>query len=189
MSDSCAGSLRVLVVEDDQRMLEIMTRHLDRMGYAVRAAEGAVQALQLLEQTPSDVVLADVRMPGMDGRTLMQLARERYPTLRVVLMTAFGSVDDAVEAMKAGAYTYVCKPFKVEEIAAVLRAIARELAVDRPPDAPKRAPQSWSADRLIGTSARMQHVRSVIREAAQVSSTVLITGKSGTGKELTARAI
>src|SRR6185369_5372916 len=126
-----SAALAVVVVEDDARLLDILTSHLRRMGYAVRGASGASGALRLLDEEPADVVLTDVRMPGMDGRTLLQVARERHPRTKVVLMTAFGSVDDAVEAMKAGAYTYVCKPFKVEEIAAVLRNAARELALGR----------------------------------------------------------
>ncbi|MHB8875377.1 MAG: sigma-54-dependent transcriptional regulator [Myxococcaceae bacterium] len=185
-----AGALRVLVVEDDGRMLEILTRHLDRMGYSVRGASGAGRALQLLEEEPAEVILSDVRMPGMDGRTLLQVVRERYPATKVVLMTAFGTVDDAVEAMKAGAYTYVTKPFRVEEVAAVLRNAAREVALRQEVAGLRRALGGhWSADRLIGTSSQMQEVRRAIREAAEVTATVLVTGRSGTGKELAARAI
>ncbi|HEY7726769.1 MAG TPA: sigma-54 dependent transcriptional regulator [Anaeromyxobacteraceae bacterium] len=185
-----AGALRIVVVEDDARLLDILTRHLDRMGYQVREARGAAQALALLEQAPADVVLTDVRMPGMDGRTLLQIARERFPATRVILMTAFGSVDDAVEAMRAGAYTYVTKPFKVEEVAAVLRNAARETALQHEVVGLRRAVRGrWSPDRLIGNSPQMQEVRRAIREAAEVDATVLVTGRSGTGKEMAARAI
>jgi DNA-binding NtrC family response regulator len=185
-----SSPLAVLVVEDDPRLLDILTSHLDRMGYGVRGAGGAVRALELLEQAPADVVLSDVRMPGMDGRTLLAVVRERFPSVKVVLMTAFGSVDDAVEAMRAGAYTYVTKPFKVDEIAAVLRNAAREVALGREVEGLRRAVRGrWSADALLGGSPRMAAVRQAIREAAQVAATVLVTGKSGTGKELAARAI
>ncbi|ACG74997.1 two component, sigma54 specific, transcriptional regulator, Fis family [Anaeromyxobacter sp. K] len=185
-----AGALRVLVVEDDPRLLDILTRHLDRMGYAVRGAGGAAAALQLLEAAPADVVLSDVRMPGMDGRTLLAEVRARHPDAKVILMTAFGSVDDAVEAMQAGAYSYVVKPFKVETVAAVLRNAARELELHREVDGLRRAvAERFSADRLIGGSARMREVRRALREAAEVGATVLVTGRSGTGKEMAARAI
>jgi len=185
-----SSPLSVLVVEDDPRLLDILRSHLDRMGYQVRTAGGAARALELLAEAPSDVVLSDVRMPGMDGRTLLQIARERYPDVKVVLMTAFGSVDDAVDAMRAGAYTYVTKPFKVEEIAAVLRNAAREVALGREVEGLRRVVRGrWSADALLGGSPAMAAVRQALREAAQVSATVLITGKSGTGKELAARAI
>jgi DNA-binding NtrC family response regulator len=184
------GALRVLVVEDDPRLLDILTRHLDRIGYAVRGAGGAASALQLLEAAPSDVVLSDVRMPGMDGRTLLGEVRARHPAAKVVLMTAFGSVDDAVEAMQAGAYSYVVKPFKVETVAAVLRNASREIELHREVEGLRRS-ASWrdSAERLVGTSEPIREVRRALREAAEVLATVLITGPSGTGKELAARAI
>ncbi|HUK66387.1 MAG TPA: sigma-54 dependent transcriptional regulator [Anaeromyxobacteraceae bacterium] len=189
MSES-GRSLSVLVVEDDPRLREILTSHLDRMGYAVRGAGDAAGALQAMETAPADLVLSDVRMPGMDGRTLLAAFRERYPSSKVVLMTAFGSVDDAVEAMRAGAYSYVCKPFRVEEIAAVLRNAARELALGREVETLRRAVRArWSADRLIGNSPAIRAVREAAREAAGVTATVLISGASGTGKELVARAI
>jgi DNA-binding NtrC family response regulator len=185
-----AGALRIVVVEDDPRLLDILTRHLERMGYAVRGAPGATQALQLLEDAPADVVLSDVRMPGMDGRTLLAQVRERHAATQVVLMTAFGSVDDAVEAMQGGAYSYVVKPFKVEAVAAVLRNLAREVALHREVEGLRRAVQErFSADRLIGNSPRMREVRRLLREAAEVDATVLLTGRSGTGKEVAARAI
>jgi two-component system, NtrC family, response regulator AtoC len=185
-----SSSLSVLVVEDDPRLLDILRSHLDRMGYAVQTAAGAARALELLADAPTDVVLSDVRMPGMDGRTLLQIVRERFPVTKVVLMTAFGSVDDAVEAMRAGAYTYVTKPFKVDEIAGILRNAARELALGREVEGLRRAVRGrWSADALLGASPAMAAVRQGLREAARVTATVLITGKSGTGKELAARAI
>ena len=136
------------------------------------------------------MVLSDVRMPGMDGRTLLAELHARHPATKVVLMTAFGSVDDAVEAMQAGAYSYVVKPFKVETVAAVLRNAARELELHREVEGLRRAVQGrFTADRLIGTSAVMRDVRRALREAAEVDATVLVTGPSGTGKELAARAI
>ncbi|MBI5068288.1 MAG: sigma-54-dependent Fis family transcriptional regulator [Deltaproteobacteria bacterium] len=171
-------------------MLDILVRHLERMGYAVRAAPSGGRALQLLEAEPADVVLSDIRMPGMDGRTLLQEVKVRHPATKVVLMTAFGTVADAVEAMQAGAYTYVTKPFKVEEVAAVLRNAAREAALTHEVTSLRKVVRGrWSPDRLIGNSPQMQEVRRLIREAAEVAATVLITGRSGTGKEMAARAI
>ncbi|HTT70643.1 MAG TPA: sigma-54 dependent transcriptional regulator [Anaeromyxobacteraceae bacterium] len=185
-----ARPLSVLVVEDDPRLREILTSHLDRMGYAVRGAGDAATALQSMEGSAADVVLSDVRMPGMDGRTLLAAVRGRHPSSKVVLMTAFGSVDDAVEAMRAGAYSYVCKPFRVEEIAAVLRNAARELALGREVETLRQAVRArWSADRLVGNAPSIRAVREAAREAAQLTATVLVTGASGTGKELVARAI
>ncbi|MDF1563641.1 MAG: sigma-54 dependent transcriptional regulator [Deltaproteobacteria bacterium] len=182
--------ISVLVVEDDARMRDILTRHLERLGYAVQAAEDAASALGVLRELPFDVVLSDVRMPGMDGHSLMQVVREKHPGIKVVLMTAFGTVDAAVDAMQAGAYSYVCKPFKVEEIAAVLRNAAREISLTRQVERLRRIPRGMlSADSLVGISESMREVRRSVREAAAVTSPVLITGRSGTGKELAARAI
>jgi DNA-binding NtrC family response regulator len=182
--------LSVLVVEDDARLREILTSHLERLGYAVRGAGAAARALQLLDEEPADVVVSDVRMPGMDGRALLHQVRERHPAAKVVLMTAFGSVDDAVEAMRAGAYTYVTKPFRVDELAAVLRNAAREVALGREVEGLRKVVRGrWSADALLGGSAAISAVRQAVREAALVTSTVLVTGRSGTGKELVARAI
>ena len=182
--------MRVLVVEDDPRMLEILTRHIDRMGYLSRGASSANEALDDLVEQPADVVLTDIRMPGIDGRMLLDLVKERHPETRVILMTAFGRVEDAVEAMRAGAYWYVCKPFKVDEIAGILRNAAREVRLEEQVAGLRRAIRDrWSAARLIGRTAQMQEVRSLISQAASLSATVLVTGRSGTGKELAARAI
>ena len=140
----------MLVVEDDPRLLDILTRHLDRIGYATRGVRGAAAALQALEESPADVVLSDVRMPGMDGRTFLGEVRERHPASKVVLMTAFGSVEDAVEAMRAG-HTATCEAFQVETVAAVLRNAARELELDREVETLRRAVKArFTADRLIG---------------------------------------
>jgi two-component system, NtrC family, response regulator AtoC len=182
--------VRVLVVEDDAGMLKIVTRHLDRMGYAVRGFTSGAQALEAVEDRSPQVIVSDIRMPGMDGRTLLQIVHDKYPAIRVVLMTAFGNVDDAVEAMKAGAYSYLCKPFKMDEVASVLRNISRELALEQQVSTLQEAVGGrYTADRLIGQSAPMRRARSQIREAAALSTPVCITGRSGTGKELAARAI
>jgi two-component system, NtrC family, response regulator AtoC len=182
--------LSVLVVEDDPRLLDIITSHLDRTGYAVRSAPGAAAALERLGEGPCDVVVSDVRMAGMDGRALLSEVRERFPPCRVVLMTAFGSVGQAVEAMQSGAYFYVAKPFKMEVLFAILRNIAREVALGAEVAGLRRAVQEqWSSERLVGRSPAMEAVRQAIREAARIPSTVLVTGPSGTGKELCARAI
>lgn len=119
--------LRVLLVEDDEQMLLILARHLDRLGHAVRGAYSAEQGLALLQAEPADVVVSDVTMPGMGGRAFLRAIRERAPGTRVVLMTAFGSGDDGHQALREGACGYLAKPFKVEELAAVLRAVEGEL--------------------------------------------------------------
>jgi len=183
-------AIPVLVVEDDARLRDILTRHLERMGYEVRAASSGGGALSDLEQRPASIVLTDVRMPGMDGHTLLQVLRERCPSTKVILMTAFGSVDDAVSAMSAGAYSYVCKPFKVDEIAVVLRNATRELDLEAEVESLARVVRGrFGVDSIIGPSDAMREVRRQLREAISLSAPVLITGRSGTGKEMAARAI
>ena len=183
-------SVRMLVVEDDERMLTILTKHLDRMGFDVAAATNGSEALSLMSEDPAQIVLSDIRMPGMDGSTLLQVLRERFPATRVILMTAFGSVDAAVEAMKAGAYSYICKPFKVEEVALLLRNVAREIHLEEEVESLKETVRKpHRVEDLIGPSSALTEVRELTREAANVSATVLITGRSGTGKERVARAI
>lgn len=188
-SVACAR-MSVLVVEDDPRMLDILMRHIERMGYDARGAPGASHALQMMGEDAADAVLTDIRMPGMDGRMLLEVVRERFPNTKVVLMTAFGRVEDAVEAMRNGAYWYVCKPFKMDEVAVILRNVAREVSLEHQVAGLRKAVHGrWSADRLIGGSPVMREARALIREAAEVNATVLVTGRSGTGKEMAARAV
>jgi two-component system, NtrC family, response regulator AtoC len=185
-----ARPVRILVVEDDPRLLEILLRHLGRIGYDVQGAGNGFEAVQITDQQSVDVILTDIRMPGMDGETLLSIVRDRHPETKVVLMTAFGSVDAAVDALKAGAYSYVCKPFKVEEIAVVLRNASREILLARQVDSLSGDPRGrYSADRLIGRSDPMKEVRRFIRESAAVAAPILVTGRSGTGKEMAVRAI
>jgi len=180
----------LIAIDDDAQMLEVLRKVLGEHGYRVSTRTSAVAALALLDDDPADVVLSDIRMPGMDGMTLLERVRERAPETIVVLVTAFGSIDSAVEAMKRGAADYVTKPFKMDEILLVLdkalaqRALHRELESLR-----GEVEQRYRFGGLIGKSKQMHTVFELIRRVARVRSTVLITGRSGTGKELVAKAI
>jgi CheY-like chemotaxis protein len=146
--------LRILVVEDDARLGAILARHLERLGHAVRRATDGEAALRLLAAAPADVVLSDVRMPGMDGRALLAELRVRHPATRVVLMTAFGEPEDAEAALRAGAYAHVTKPFKVEALLDLFRAISVELARERAArEAPPPAPPAPAAPTASAPSA------------------------------------
>jgi DNA-binding NtrC family response regulator len=181
--------LAVLVVERDPRLLDILTGHLARIGYAVRGAASGDEALALLAQAPSDVVVSEAQAAA-GGRALLDLVRERLPGAKVVLMTGAGTVADAVEAMQAGAYFYLARPFQVEVLIAVLQNAARELALGAELSGLRQAVRrQWSSGRLVGSSPPMVAVRRAIDEAARIRSTVLLTGPTGTGKELAARAI
>ncbi len=191
MTEGNDVDLQVLVVDDDREMVDILGKHLRRMGYDVATALGGVEALSLIEQgLRADVLLADVRMPGMDGRTLMVEARRRLPELRVVFMTAFGAVADAVQAMQEGAYFYLTKPFKVDEAAVILRRAAAEVCLGRRLERLEQTLRTeYSPLRFLGRSALAQKVRSELTRAAELKTPVLIVGRTGTGKELAARIV
>jgi two-component system response regulator AtoC len=169
-----------------REMLESLFR---QEGYLVSEASSANAALELVRQTDFDVVLSDIKMPGKSGLELVGELRELRPDTPVVLMTAFGSIDTAVDAMRAGAFGYTTKPFQPEEvIRTVKRALDRRSVEDT-----NRKLRGASAHpgfkELIGDSPSMRNVLSVIRRAAHVDASVLITGESGTGKEVVARTL
>jgi len=180
----------ILVVDDDRAMREMLQSMLESAGLEARAASSAVEALAMLKDVDFDVVLSDIRMPGRDGLELLGEIRERRPDTPVVLMTAFGSIDSAVQAMRAGAFDYVPKPFKRDEVLVVLeRAFEhRELANE---NRRLRATldRSRSFGELTGTSPAMREIFAMIRRVADSRSSVLISGESGTGKEVVARTL
>ncbi len=182
---------RVLVVDDDRKMLDILAKHLRRLGYDVAAAKGGAEALGLLDGgLRADVIVADVRMPGLDGRTLMAEVRRRTPETRVILMTAFGAVSEAVEAMREGAFWYLTKPFKVEEAAVVLRRAVAEVALGRRIERLERSLRTeYRPERFLGRSLQAQQVRADLVRAAELRTAVLLLGRTGTGKELAARIV
>src|SRR5262245_45701734 len=183
------AAAQLLLVEDDNAMREMLESLFRQEGYVVSEASSASAALDLARDTDFDVVLSDIKMPGKSGLELVGDLRELRPDTPVVLMTAFGSIDTAVDAMRAGAFGYTTKPFQPEDvIRTVKRALDRRSVEDV-----NRKVRSANADsnfqELIGDSAAMRHVFSVIRRAAQVDASVLITGESGTGKEVVARTL
>lgn len=185
-----AKPLKVLIVDDEIRMvksLEILLR--SEGGYQVERATNAVEALQKLDASV-DVLVTDLTMPGRDGLSLLKEAKERHPALAVIMMTAYSSVQSAVEALKFGASEYLVKPFENEQFLAVLKkaASARTLSEENR-EAFSALSEREKYGELIGKSATMHQVYYLIDRAAQSDSTVLITGESGTGKELVARAI
>jgi DNA-binding NtrC family response regulator len=180
-------STRVLVVDDDLKMRTLVARVLSREGYAVRGAETGQDALDLLDAWSPDLMLCDIRMPGMDGMELLGRVRQMRPELPVVVMTGFGSVETAVEAMRAGAFDYFSKPFDLDELLIVVRKAAEHLQLRRElADLRRQVPRAGG---FVGKSKAIQNVLDWIARAAPSDSTVVIYGKSGTGKELVARAI
>ena len=178
----------VLVVDDAPDTIEVLQRNLQSQGYGVYTASGVAEAIGVLEQTPIDLVITDLKMPKVSGVELVRHVRANYPDTEVMMITGYPSISGAVDAIKLGAEDYLSKPFTDEELyTAVERALDKlriRRTVQAPPYRPPNAPQG-----LIGESATMQKVIRAIAKAAPTPATVLITGESGTGKELVARAI
>ncbi len=180
----------ILVVDDDTRMRELLAKVLVREGYEVRALPRAQEVLEALEEERVDLVISDIRMPEMDGLTLLREVKRLSPQTSVLLMTAFGSIDTAVQAMKAGAYDYLTKPFKMDEIIVVVQRAMEERRLRAEVQALREEVHTkYNFSNLLGKSKPMQDLFALIRKVAASRSTVLIQGKSGTGKELVAKAI
>ena len=185
-----ARSRSVLVVDDDAAMRDMVVSILEDQGIRATAAASVDEALKRLGECEVDVVLTDIRMPGRDGIELLGEIRELRPETPVVLMTAFGSIDSAVEAMQAGAFDYVTKPFKRDALLVTLERAFERRALEEENRRLRRAvDQTASFGDLIGTSPAMREIFALIRKVADGRSSVLITGDSGTGKEVVARTI
>jgi DNA-binding NtrC family response regulator len=180
----------ILVVDDDVEMRELVHDVLKSRGHQVTTAGSGQEALTLLAQTEFDVVLTDLRMKGMEGTELLTEIKHLYRDIGVILMTAFGSVETAVEAMKRGASDYLTKPVKSEEIVRVVERAVREAALRREVSRlRKEVHKEYSFHQILGKSKAIQAVFDLIRRVADSPTNVLITGESGTGKELVAKAI
>jgi two-component system response regulator AtoC len=180
----------VLVVDDEESMRHLLSLILRDRGYEVRAVSGGPDALKELQARDYDLVLSDVRMPGMDGMALLREALRLQPELTFIVMSAYGSHDAAVEAMKAGAYDYVAKPFKPDDVVLVLRKAEERLRLSRE-NRRLRAELAgaYRFENIVGSSEPLQEVLRQVRKVAPLKTTVLLTGESGTGKELVARAL
>jgi len=180
----------ILIVDDEESMREFLSIMLKKEGYAVKTAESAGDALRMIEKQIFALVISDIKMPGMDGIQLLSEIRKISPDTQVLMITAFGSTDTAVEAMRKGAIDYVVKPFKVDEIKIIIENALEKKRLEQENVLLKQELLSLGGlDRIVGKSQAMQRVFSVIQKTANSKSNVLITGESGTGKELVARAI
>jgi len=180
----------VLIVDDDQSMAETLTKAMTRRGFVVTWKTSAADALTLLDEQDFDVVVTDLHMEGMNGFAFCERVTANRPDVPVVMITAFGSLDSAVSAIRVGAYDFITKPFDVEALRITL---SRAVQHRRLRDEVKRLRQVVSGargvDQMIGASAPVQRVKELIERVADADAALLITGESGTGKELVARAV
>ena len=181
---------KILVVDDDADMRGLLFDVLESDGYRVGTAESGEKALQALAEEQYDLVLTDLRMKGMLGTALLSEIKHRYPDTGVILMTAFGTVETAIEAMKGGAMDYLIKPVKTDDVLRTAGRAAREVQLRREVTHLRREVyKEYSFHQILGKSRPMQEVFELIRRVADSPSNLLITGESGTGKELVAKAI
>ena len=179
----------ILIVDDEKNTREGLARAL-RRSYEVLIAESGSAALNILSERPVDVMLSDLRMPGMDGMTLMQRALAGSPQLVCILLTAYGNIETAVDAMRHGATDFLTKPVNLEQLELVLqRALRSHRAETENLQLREQLDSKFGMENIIGTSPEMQQVFDTVRQVAASRATVLIQGESGTGKELIAKAI
>jgi two-component system NtrC family response regulator len=181
---------RILVVDDDESLRWVTQAQLQQSGYDVAAAANAASALEQLRNLPADLVITDLKMPGMSGLDLLKEIRAAYPEIIVIMVTAFGTVENAVEAMKAGAYDYITKPVNMDELRLIVNRgfenldLREEVRVLR-----GSLDKKYGFENILGQSNKLLYVLDMASRAARATSTVLIRGETGTGKELLAKAV
>ena len=182
----------ILVIDDEESVCEFLSEVLEDAGYRVETATDGYRALELIAGRPPDAVLLDIRMPELDGLQVMERIQQLDAGLPVILMTAFGTTDMAIQAMKAGAFDYIIKPFNLDELVLTVKKAVTMKQLSNEVEALRgggRAPEQPTVETMIGQSPPMQQVYKTIGRVADSNVTVLIQGESGTGKELVARAI
>jgi nitrogen regulation protein NR(I) len=181
---------RILIVDDDSSMRYSLNRMLEGQGLGVSLAKNGTEALERFAQDQPDLVVMDIKMPGRSGLEVLREIKERDPKALVILMTAFGTTETAIEAMKFGAFDYILKPFDIPQMRGLVeRALEISRMMKKMVSLPDREETRGSEETLVGSSPAMQQVYKMIGQVAPTEVTVLLRGESGTGKEMVARAI
>ena len=181
--------IKILVVDDELSIRESLSGWLEQDGFEVESAANGLAALGMIQETRYDIMLIDVKMPEMDGLTLLKKLKEIEPDTAVVMMTAHGAIQDAVDAMRQGAYDYLLKPFDLEELSLTVDKLVRLQTLTMENLILKdRMATMTRFENLVGQSPPMLRLFEAIVDVAQSDATVLITGETGTGKELVAKS-
>lgn len=182
--------IRVLIIDDEENFRHMLSVILKKEGYDVEAALNGEEALQKIGLSPFDQILCDIRMPKMDGLQFLHEVKKMGVDSAIIMMSAYGTVDIAIEAIKLGAYDYISKPFKPDEIILTLKKAEERERLRRENEfLRKEVKKEYSFENIISKNKMMQRIFEVIKKVAQYKSTILITGESGTGKELVAKAL
>ncbi len=181
---------KILFVDDELGILDIVEEYLTRKGYFVDVAGSGYDALERMRESDYDIVFTDMNMPGMDGLGLLAAVKEMRPETEVIIVTGFGTIESAIEALKLGSYDYVQKPIKMERLEILINRIIEKKVLQRENSLiRKRLKERFRYDDLVGVSPKMQKIYDVLDRISVDSPTVLIQGESGTGKEVVARVI
>ena len=180
----------LLVVDDEPGMREFLEIMLRKEEYNVKVASNGEEALDLLQKEQFDLAIVDIQMPGINGIEVLKSATENHPNTTIIMITAFASHESAIEAMKIGAYDYITKPFKIDEIKLVIsKALDKKNLEQENTRLKKELESKYGFENIIGTSSAIKQIFALIKRVSELKVNVLITGESGTGKELVARAI
>lgn len=181
---------RILVVDDDESLRWVTQAQLQQSGFDVGAAKNGDEALKRIAEFPPDLVITDLKMPGMSGLDLLKQIRTQYPEILVIMVTAFGTVENAVEAMKAGAYDYITKPVNMDELRMIVNRGLEHVDLREEVRALRSSlDKKYGFENILGQSKALLYVLDMANRAACATSTVLIRGETGTGKELLAKAV
>lgn len=190
MKQNLEDTIQILVVDDEKIMQDSFSRILTREGHEVQTAASGEEAIERFDREPFDVVLLDIKMPGIGGMETLRRLKEMDPGVTILIVTGYPSIDTAVKAIKLGAYDYITKPFTPDVLRiAINRALERKNLLTENLQLRRQLKAKSEADIIVGQSEAMRSIYELVRRTAPTDSTVLITGESGTGKELIARAI